>query len=105
VSGVSFRLVKADGAARAGRLSTIHGEIDTPAFRAFLKKAAEAFVSRVKDAAGGVEGQMPWKKDGEKWHLGEKGFPAGVGVKWDRSLLPRVIKVMFEVTPIVWATA
>jgi excinuclease ABC subunit A len=74
-------------------------EIDTPAFRAFVKKAAEAFVSRLKDAAGGVESQMPWKKDGEKWHLGEKGFPAGVGVKWDRSLLPRVIKVLREVDP------
>jgi excinuclease ABC subunit A len=74
-------------------------EIDTPAFRAFLKKAADAFVSRLKDAAGGVEAQMPWKKDGEKWHLGEKGFPAGRGVKWDRSLLPRVVKLLREIDP------
>jgi excinuclease ABC subunit A len=74
-------------------------EIDTPAFRAFLKRAAEAFLSRLKDAAGGVESQMPWKKDGEKWHLGEKGFPPGQGAKWDRSLLPRVIKVLREIDP------
>ena len=42
---------------------------------------------------------MPWKKDGEKWHLGEKGFPAGQGAKWDRSLLPRLIKLLRDIDP------
>ena len=74
-------------------------EIDTPAFRSFLKRAAEAFLSRLKDASGGVESQMPWRKNGEKWHLGEKGFPPGRGVKWDRALLPKVLKVLREVDP------
>ena len=54
-------------------------EIDTPAFREFLARAAEAVKGRVATAAGGVEGNMPWKKDGEKWHLGDKGFPPGRG--------------------------
>jgi excinuclease ABC subunit A len=40
---------------------------------------------------------MPWKKDGEKWHLGEKGFPAGKGAKWDRGLLPRIVKLLREI--------
>jgi excinuclease ABC subunit A len=74
-------------------------EIDTPAFRAFVKAAAEAYLGRQKDTAGGVEGQMPWKKDGEKWHLSEKGFPVGRLVRWDRAILPRVLKLIREVEP------
>ena len=47
----------------------------------------------------GVEGNMPWKKDGEKWHLGEKGFPPGKAVKWDRMLLSRLVKLLREIDP------
>jgi excinuclease ABC subunit A len=74
-------------------------EIDTPAFREFLARAVEVVQGRAATAAGGIEGNMPWKKDGEKWHLGEKGFPPGRGVKWDRSLLPRLIRLLREVDP------
>ena len=42
---------------------------------------------------------MPWKKDGEKWHLGEKGFPPGRGAKWDRALLPKLVKLLREIDP------
>ena len=31
---------------------------------------------------------MPWKVNGENWHLGEKGFPPGRKMNWDRSILP-----------------
>ena len=64
-------------------------EIDTPAFRDFLTRAVEIVQGQTTTAGGGIEGNMPWRKDGEKWHLGPKGFPAGTGVKWDRALLPR----------------
>jgi excinuclease ABC subunit A len=74
-------------------------EIDTPAFREFLKKAVAAFLAKQQGQSGGVEGQMPWKKDGEKWHLGEKGFPVGRPVKWDRTILPRVVKMLREIDP------
>ncbi|MBX9583652.1 MAG: excinuclease ABC subunit UvrA [Gemmataceae bacterium] len=74
-------------------------EVDTPGFRAFLKAAADAFLATGGTGAGGVEGQMPWKKDGEKWHLSEKGFPPGRKVKWDRGVLPRVLKLLREVGP------
>jgi excinuclease ABC subunit A len=74
-------------------------EIDTPAFREFLARAVEVVQGRAATAAGGVEGNMPWKKDGEKWHLGDKGFPAGKGAKWDRALLPRLIKLLREIDP------
>jgi excinuclease ABC subunit A len=74
-------------------------EIDTPAFREFLKRAVDIVQGTAATASAGVEGNMPWKKDGEKWHLGEKGFPLGKGVKWDRALLPRLIKLLREIDP------
>ncbi|MCE9561690.1 MAG: hypothetical protein K8U57_06505, partial [Planctomycetes bacterium] len=50
-------------------------------------------------ATAGIEGNMPWKKDGEKWHLSDKGFPLGKGVKWDRTVLPKMLKLLREVDP------
>jgi excinuclease ABC subunit A len=74
-------------------------EIDTPAFREFLARAAEIVAGQAATSAGGIEGNMPWKKDGEKWHLGDKGFPPGQGAKWDRALLPRLVKLLREIDP------
>ena len=74
-------------------------EVDTPAFRAFLDRAVEVVQARKLTAERGIEGNMPWKKDGESWHLGEKGFPAGRGSKWDRILLPKLVKLLREVDP------
>jgi excinuclease ABC subunit A len=42
---------------------------------------------------------MPWKVNGERWHLGEKGFPPGRKVQWDRQLLPRLLDLVREVEP------
>jgi excinuclease ABC subunit A len=44
---------------------------------------------------------MPWKLNGEKWHNGDKGFPPGRKVRWDRALLGRVLAVVREVEPAV----
>ena len=74
-------------------------DIDTPAFREFLARAVEIVQGASATAAGGIEGNMPWKKDGEKWHLGEKGFPPGSGAKWDRALLPKFVKLLREIDP------
>jgi excinuclease ABC subunit A len=74
-------------------------ELDTPGFREFLTRAGEIMVGKRATSAGGVEANMPWKKDGEKWHLGDKGFPPGRGAKWDRALLPRLVKVLREIDP------
>ena len=45
------------------------------------------------------EDVMPWKVNGERWHLGEKGFPPGKKVQWDRALLPRLLELVREVEP------
>jgi excinuclease ABC subunit A len=47
------------------------------------------------------EDVMPWKVNGQRWHLGDKGFPPGKKVAWDRGLLPRLLDLVREVEPAV----
>jgi excinuclease ABC subunit A len=74
-------------------------EIDTPAFRAFLKEAVAAFHKTLKRLQTKPEDLMPWKINGERWHLSEKGFPPGRKVQWDRALLPRLLTLVREIEP------
>ena len=71
-------------------------EIDTPAFRSFLKLAAESFHKNLGRMNTSTEDVMPWKVNGEKWHLGEKGFPPGRKMYWDRSILPTFLAIARE---------
>jgi excinuclease ABC subunit A len=75
------------------------GEIDTPAFRAFLKEAAESFGRNVQRLRTKPEDVMPWKVNGERWHLGDKGFPPGQKVRWERGVLAKLLEVVREVEP------
>ena len=82
-------------------------EIQTPGFRKFLKQAAAAFEKSVGTMETKIEDVMPWKLNGEKWHLGDKGFPPGRKLRWDRDLLPRLLKIVREIDPeieIKWDT-
>jgi excinuclease ABC subunit A len=74
-------------------------EIDTPAFQAFLERAVAAFHENLKRLRTTPEDVMPWKVNGERWHLSEKGFPVGARVQWDRSLLPRLLETVRELEP------
>jgi excinuclease ABC subunit A len=74
-------------------------EIETPAFEEFLRKAAGSFANTLKRMDTKPEDVMPWKVNGEKWHLGEKGFPPGRKIQWDRAILPRVLDVLRKVEP------
>jgi excinuclease ABC subunit A len=76
-------------------------EIQTPAFEAFLRKAATSFQQQVKQIQTKPEDVMPWKVNGERWHLGDKGFPPGQKVRWDRGLLPRLLEIVRAVEPAV----
>ena len=42
---------------------------------------------------------MPWKLNGERWHLGDKGFPPGKSVRWDRALLRQLLDLVRQVEP------
>jgi excinuclease ABC subunit A len=82
-------------------------EIDTPSFRDFLKKAVASFEQNIKRMQTKPEDLMPWKINGERWHLSEKGFPPGRTLKWDRALLPGLLTVLRDVAPDAefnWAT-
>jgi excinuclease ABC subunit A len=74
-------------------------EIDTPAFRQFLKEAVTAFQANLKRLQTKPEDLMPWKINGERWHLSDKGFPIGRKLHWDRSILPRLLALVREVEP------
>jgi excinuclease ABC subunit A len=74
-------------------------EIDTPGFLAFLKKAVESFEVCVKTVQTNPEDVMPWKVMGEKWHLGDKGFPPGKTPKWQRTLLRQLLDIVKSVEP------
>jgi excinuclease ABC subunit A len=74
-------------------------EIETPAFDEFLHKAAASFGNTLQRMNAKPEDVMPWKVNGEKWHLGEKGFPPGRKMYWDRAILPRVLEVFRKVEP------
>jgi excinuclease ABC subunit A len=76
-------------------------EIDTPAFKDFLQRAAASFRQTLNRLQTRPEDLMPWKINGERWHLGEKGFPPGRKLRWDRALLPRLLALVREVEPAV----
>src|SRR5262249_44162390 len=75
------------------------GEVDTPAFRTFLKEAAESFGRNLQRLRTKPEDVMPWKVNGERWHLGDKGFPPGQKVRGERGVLEKLLQVVREVEP------
>ncbi len=74
-------------------------EIDTPAFDEFIRKAVGSFGNTLKRMNTKPEDVMPWKVNGEKWHLSEKGFPPGRKLQWDRAILPRLLDLLRKVEP------
>jgi excinuclease ABC subunit A len=74
-------------------------EIDTPAFRKFLGEAIASFQKNLQRMQTKPADVMPWKLNGERWHLGDKGFSPGKPVKWERSLLSRLLDLVRQVEP------
>jgi excinuclease ABC subunit A len=80
-------------------------EVDTPAFRAFLQQAVASFHENLRRLQTKPEDVMPWRLNGQRWHLGDKGFPIGKRIQWDRPLLPRLLDIVREIEPgleVVW---
>jgi excinuclease ABC subunit A len=74
-------------------------EIQTSAFDEFIRKAAGSFQNTLQRMHTKPEDVMPWKVNGERWHLGEKGFPPGRKLQWDRAILPRLLDILRQVEP------
>ncbi|MEW4488054.1 excinuclease ABC subunit UvrA [Thalassoglobus sp. JC818] len=82
-------------------------EIETPEFSAFLKEAAEAYLSHVEQVAQKDPADlMPWKVLGKKWHLSRKGFPSSKRVAWKLETLESLFQILeTELTdfPLDWS--
>jgi excinuclease ABC subunit A len=74
-------------------------EVDTPAFRKFLAEAVASFSNTLRRMQTKPQDLMPWKTNGERWHLGPKGFPPGKKVVWDLGMLPRILQMAREIEP------
>ena len=67
--------------------------------RIFARKRPHRSTTNLKRLQTKPEDVMPWKVNGERWHLGEKGFPPGKKVRGERSLLTRLLQLVREVEP------
>ncbi|MBL8850854.1 MAG: ATP-binding cassette domain-containing protein, partial [Planctomycetaceae bacterium] len=74
-------------------------EVDTPAFRAFLKEACEAYFALVERAALNPDDLSPWKVLGRKWHLSRKGFPSHKRVAWEPEVLDELVAALEKAFP------
>lgn len=74
-------------------------EIETPAFDKFLRQAVSAFQANLQKMAVKPEDVMPWKVNGERWHLSDKGFPPGRKMRWDRPVLTKLLAVARAALP------
>ena len=66
-------------------------EVDTPAFRQFLKQATKSYLKLSQAEATNPEDLMPWKQLGRKWHLMRKGLPGSGRVPWEFTLLEQLL--------------
>jgi len=69
-------------------------EIETKSFAKFLRQAVASFEANVKRIQTSPEDVMPWKVNGERWHLSEKGFAPGKRPRWDLQLLPKLVRLV-----------
>ena len=73
-------------------------EIDTPAFRDFLKAALSAYLKHVEKLADRSAGAEPWKKDGKTWHMSQKSITPNQPREWRplalMTFLGRVNKIL-----------
>ncbi|MEX0585285.1 MAG: excinuclease ABC subunit A, partial [Pirellulales bacterium] len=74
-------------------------EVETPEFRAFLKEAADSYLSHVDRSALKPEDLTPWKVLGRKWHLSRKGFPSHKRVAWEPEVLEELVNTLESACP------
>ena len=67
-------------------------EIDTPAFRKFLKQAIDAYLAKAAKEKLNPDDLTPWKQLGRKWHLMKKGISGRVG--WTLSTVEKLLPVV-----------
>ena len=76
-------------------------EADLTPFQFFLMESVKSYLSLAtsENIAARVEEAMPWKRDGEAWHLGDKGFLPSKPPKWDKAVLTAFLALIRKVEP------
>ena len=76
-------------------------EIDTPAFRRFLKRAVPAHVDMIQQRAATPERAEPWKTNGRVWHLSQNSIAPKQPRLWDPATLLELIGRIQKLQPAV----
>jgi excinuclease ABC subunit A len=82
-------------------------DVSKPAFRAFLKKAAQAYQKHVVRTQESPSLKEPWKSAGRDWHLSQKSMSNAQVARWKPELLLAVIGQLQKIEPALefdWAT-
>ena len=74
-------------------------EIDTPAFRRFLKTALDGYLETIGQWAEDPESAEPWKTDGRKWHTSQKAISPNRRKLWKPTLLMELIGRLNKCVP------
>jgi len=74
-------------------------EINTPAFRKFLRTAVRCYLQHVRSLARDVARAQPWKVDGRAWHLSQKSIPPTQPPQWQPMTLIDLIGRMSRARP------
>jgi len=80
-------------------------EINTPAFRKFLKTAVAAYLAHVEALASAGKSAEPWKEDGKAWHLSQKIMKPGRKKKWEPMTLTLLVGQIQKLLPkakVIW---
>jgi len=82
-------------------------DIKKSAFRDFLRAAADAYHSKVRQTQAQPEKQRPWESSGQQWHLSQKSMSARQRPQWKPALLMSLIGRLKSIDPrleLDWST-
>ena len=79
----------------------VHGynEIDRPEFWDFIDRAVAGFGAFAEKVQAKSDILHPWRQLGRTWHLARRGFPVGKQVRWEMTVLEKLLELLGEVAP------
>ncbi len=79
----------------------VHGynEIDRKEFWDFIDRAVAGFGTFAEKVQARSDILHPWRQLGRTWHLARRGFPIGRQVRWEPSVLEKLLSLLGEVAP------
>ncbi len=62
-------------------------DVKKPPFRRFFTEAANAYAAAVEQVKADPTKTMPWMKDGQQWHLSQRGISQRNPIRWKPAML------------------